>query len=240
MENDSSFAISNKKGVINKLTLLSKGKSLLNTQLNSKNIFITTILNIDPANDQLVLDYSQKDEVNEKITASASIRFRSEFQGVKVVFTVENLNLKDYQGQPAFYMAIPESIIWAQRRQFYRIKSPISKRTFCKFKTGTDEETMTLAIYDISLTGFSMLFDPTITSEVLTPSTQFKSCTLILDEEGEVIVSFRIRNVFPVNAERPDKAHRVGCEFTQITPLVESKIQRYMQQVGREIKQQEG
>jgi c-di-GMP-binding flagellar brake protein YcgR len=140
-------------------------------------------------------------------------------------------------------MPLPNSIFWREQRQFYRVKSPLSKNSFCEFSLPEQEESIELKLHDISLSGFSMrvyssdlaeLLISESQAELLIPDTQIVQAKLVLDEVGEGQVSFEIRYNDIINPSKVNKIQRLGCKFTQITPAFEAIIQRYMQQVQRE------
>jgi len=140
-----------------------------------------------------------------------------------------------YNGEPAFSMPIPESIFWMQRREFFRIKSPRSKGSYCQLVL-EDHESVNLMLYDISLTGFSVLNTSAEISNLLIPGTQLEKSRLVLSGAGEDAISFKVCSKLIINPDKIAalKIQKIGCLFTRITPVFESTVQRYINQLQRE------
>ena len=239
MDTNSEFLIRQKPQIINHLALLLKQKSLFNLYFDDKESFITTLLGIDPSKDRVFLDYGPKDYLNKKVLNSTNIRFRTTYTGIKISFEGSDIKSMTYKGQPAFSMAIPKSLLWRQRRQFYRVKSPLSKNS-CLILITEDTPPINLRLYDISISGFSVLNESSDLVELLTPGKEFKGLQLILENMAKDTISFTVQHniaLNPNNPKKPDKIQKIGCRFTDISPAFESSIQRYMQQIERENKQ---
>jgi c-di-GMP-binding flagellar brake protein YcgR len=236
MESESSFLICNQAQIISHLSLLFNNKCLLSANFGDNNdSFITTIMEIDKKNNSLILDYAPKEYLSQQALNSPNISFKTEYLGIKVTFHETRLAKTQHEGHPAFIMPIPEAILWLQRREFYRVKSPISKSSYCRLIL-EGREPIDLKLYDISLSGFSMLNEASEISHLLVFNAQFDQCKLILSETGEDNISFEVRSVYIINPEKLNKIEKIGCKFTRITSAFESAIQRYMQKIERENK----
>ncbi|MGR9114474.1 MAG: flagellar brake protein [Gammaproteobacteria bacterium] len=236
MKTDSAFTVRNKQQIINHLTLLMRQKCLFNLHFGENESFITTLLAIDPSKDRILLDCGPKEYLNKKLLSTPTIVFRASYAGIKVAFEGTNIKSVDHDGHTAFSIPIPENLLWRQRRQYYRVKSPLSKNSYLRLSID-EEPPAKLQLYDISISGFSVLNEFTVHAELLIPGKEFLDCRLILDSTGEDVIAFKVQNVIPVNPSKPDKTQKIGCQFTAISPAFESSIQRYMQQIERENKQ---
>jgi c-di-GMP-binding flagellar brake protein YcgR len=170
---------------------------------------------------------------------SPKITFKTEYLGIKIAFDATRLAKIQHQGVSVFAIPVPESLLWIEARDFYRVKSPISKPSYCRLEL-KGQEPINLKLYDISLAGFSILNASSETSALMIPETHFEQCKIILADTGEGTVSFEIRSKYiinPENSENSDRIEKIGCKFTKITPAFENTIQRYMQQIERENRQ---
>ncbi|MFI3157988.1 MAG: flagellar brake protein [Methylococcaceae bacterium] len=234
MADISSFLIQNPKQIISNLSLLLKNKSLLSARFGTDNAsYITTLLDINQGSNSVVLDYGPKEELNQHILRAGRVTFDTEYRGIKVSFTGSALKRIIHKGDPAFSMSIPNSIYWMQRREYYRVKSPLTKSSYCQL-TLEDKPPVNLKLCDISLTGFAMFNVSKEISELLIPGTLFSQCKLILSDVGECMISFEVRAKYIINPEKIQKIQKVGCKFINITRPTEEIIQRYMQQIQRE------
>ncbi|WP_027149403.1 flagellar brake protein [Methylobacter tundripaludum] len=239
MSDISSFSIQNPKQIVSHLSLLVKNKCLLSARFGANNeSYITTLLSVNEGNNTVVLDYGPKEDLNQRILNAGKVSFDTDYNGIKVSFAGTELKKIAHKGDSAFSMSIPRSLYWMQRREYYRVKSPLSKPSYCQLIV-EGREPVNLKLYDISLTGFAMLNVSKEVSDLLIPGTSFSQCKLILSEAGESPISFEICAKYIINPDKPQKIQKIGCKFNKITRSVEEVIQRYMHQIQREDLQKE-
>jgi len=239
MSDISSFSIQNPKQIVSHLSLLVKNKCLLSARFGANNeSYITTLLSVNEGNNTVVLDYGPKEDLNQRILNAGKVSFDTDYNGIKVSFAGTELKKIAHKGDSAFSMSIPKSLYWMQRREYYRVKSPLSKPSYCQLIV-EGREPVNLKLYDISLTGFAMLNVSKEVSDLLIPGTSFSQCKLILSEAGESPISFEICAKYIINPDKPQKIQKIGCKFNKITRSVEEVIQRYMHQIQREDLQKE-
>lgn len=236
MSEATSYSISNPRQIVQNLSILIKNKCLLSVRFNEgKAFFLTAILEIDQANKSIVFDRAPKEDLNQQLIKADRINFEADFAGIKASFKGSRPEQITYNGEPAFSMPIPESIFWLQRREFFRIKSPLSKASYCQL-IFEDQEAVDLQLYDISLTGFSVLNSSAEISELLVPGARIEKSRLVLSGAGEDTVAFKVCSKLVINPEKIAalRIQKIGCEFTRITPAFESIVQRYINQLQRE------
>ncbi len=239
------YLVRNPKQILTYLKMLSTDRCLVSAIFGEgdKDTFLTAIMDIDEKKQTITIDCGPKEYLNKRLLDSAIIKCSTEYKGIKVQFEGRKIIKSGKPGQPAFTIPIPGSIYWVQRRQFYRIKSPLSKNSYCTitFKESETEEktTLNIKLYDLSASGFSILNDTAEFSSQFIPSAEFNNCKLVLEKEEPLIISFDIRHKLPQNPNKPGKTERIGCRLTNQTPRTESTILRYMQNIERELKQKE-
>lgn len=237
MEKDSACFIRNAKQVAYHLNLLVNSKCLLSAHFGANNdAFITSILELDNKKSLLVLDCGPKEYLNKHLLESNTVEFHSEYEGIKVAFTADKIKRIRYNDQNALVITIPDSLFWQQRRQFYRIKVPISHDTYCEIRLPENDKPVKFKLHNISISGFCFINDQMELSEALVPTNEFCDCTLYLNGAESETVSVIIKNKSTINPAKARKGQRIGCFFSKITVAGESRIQRYMQNVERESK----
>jgi len=235
MNKQSDHIVRDQRQIINHLALLINEKALINLNIGNNESFITTLIAINKDTHSLLFDLSPKEYQNRQLPDTSNAVFRTVLSGIKIKFEGKDIVKTRYQGDTVFAMPIPESMLWLQRRQFYRIKSPLSKASHLKLSV--EDQVIPLRLYDISIPGFSLLNDSEPLNQILTPAQTFKNCRLTLADLGEDAVDFIVLYRIPLNPNKPDKTMKIGCRLTSISPAFESCIQRYMQQIERELKQ---
>jgi len=239
MSDISSFSIQNPKQIISHLSALVKNKCLLSARFGANNeSYITTLIGINEKDNTVVLDYGSKEDLNQNILNANKVAFDTDFNGIKVSFVGAGLKKITHKGDPAFSMPIPKSLYWMQRREYYRVKSPLTKPSYCQLII-ENKKPVNLKLYDISLTGFAMLNVSKEVSDLMIPGQKIAQSKLILSEAGEGVVSFEICAKYIINPDKLQKIQKIGCKFVNLTRSVEETIQRYMQQIQRENLQKE-
>ena len=236
MSEATSFSISNPRQIVHNLFILIKNKCLLSVRFGEdKAFFLTAILEIDEANNSIVFDYGPKEVLNQQLLKADRITFEADFAGIKVSFKGSKLEQILYDGEPAFSMPIPGSIFWMQRREYFRVKSPRSKGSYCQLIL-KGQDPVDLLLYDISLTGFAMLNTSAEISDLLVPGAQFEQARLVLSGTGEDTFSFKVCSKLVINPDKIAalKIQKIGCLFIRATPAFESIVQRYINQLQRE------
>ncbi len=242
MDNISEYLVRNQKQIFKYLVLLEKERCLISVVFGKeeKDTFLSAIINIDEKKNTITIDCGPKEYLNKKLLDSVIIKCSSKYDGIKVFFEGRKVTKSGKLSNPAFTIPIPSSIYWVQRRKFFRVKSPLSKNSYCRLKfkdSETEEETeFDFKIYDLSATGFSFLSDSSEFSLKLIPEAEFENCELILENEDPQRISFTVQNNHPLNPSKPEKTARIGCLITNNSPRIESTILRYMQNIERENK----
>ena len=234
MDNDATYLLYSQSQILSRLMSIYNHKCLLSTDIGDKHdSFLTTIIEINKDKKTMVLDYGPKEYLNNLLLKADKVFFRTEMTGIKASFKGESIKKIRHNDEWAFMMPIPKSLHWLQRRDFYRIRSPISKYSYCEI-TLPDREPFKLNIYDISVTGFSMLTYSTPLATELREIEHFENCKLVLTDVGEDIVSFEVLYTCIINPPKLNKIEKIGCQFTKKSKQFDNVIQRYMQQIERE------
>jgi len=124
MEYESGFLIRSPEKIINHLFVLFKNKCLLTAYFgDNDDSFITTILEINIKNNILIFYHSPKQDAIEQLLDSPIITFKTEYLGIKIAFDAIKIAKIQHQGVSVFAIPIPDSILWIEARDFYRVKS---------------------------------------------------------------------------------------------------------------------
>ncbi len=241
MEKKSEYFVKNPKLIFKHLNKLVKQNSLISAHFGDNNeSFLTTILDLDLKKHQIKLDYGPKEYLNKLLLASNNVEFRTELNGIKVAFSGQKISRTKSNGQIVFVMPIPAILFWMQRRKFYRVKVPLSHNSYCKisFKDEKEEtpQMVKFKLMDLSISGIAFFSDQKEFSDMLNLGNTIEHCELCLGNSSPINLSLTVKDKINLLPDRPDKGQRIGCSFTQITPASESIIQRYMQEIERELR----
>ena len=239
MENLSEYLVKAPKLILSYLKTLATEKCLIVVNFGDNFSFLTVILDIDEKEQIITIDCGPKEYLNKKLLSEGVVNLKTDLGGVKVLFEGRDIKKAGTPGQKSLSIRIPKHIYWIQRRRFYRVRSPLSKNSYCSIaipESKENKETVNYKLYDLSASGFAIISDTEKLAEHLTLETQFNNCKLIFDTTETHTISFIVRSKLALNRRKPNKAQRIGCEVLDISPKIESAFLRYMQDVERAIK----
>ncbi len=243
MTTEADYTIKHPKQIISKLKQLVKRGCLLSAHFGDNNeSFITTILDITPDKNVLYLDYGPTEHLNKSLLIASDFEFRTELDGIKVSFNGLKINRTKHNGQTVFSLTMPDSLFWFERRMLHRVKVPLYHESFLQipFVSTNDEgeeetQTVDFKMLDLSITGTAFLNMTPKLSRQFIPTTVFDDCQLIFGDKKLGGITLTIRNKTFVDADKKEKGQRIGCQFESISIGYESAIQRYMQEIEREL-----
>jgi len=134
--------------------------------------------------------------------------------------------------------ALPETLLRLQRREYFRLSTPIASPIKCTIPMKRADGSALVAdapLLDISGGGVGLMVSPEQAGLYETEMT-FSDCRISLPDEGVLVTTLRVRNAFDVTARNGAHYVRVGCEFIELQGARLSLIQRYITRIERERK----
>lgn len=228
----SNFTVSWKKEIVYILRAVMEKTELVSAYFNHGESFIlTSIIDIDPDEELVFLDLGANEEANEKILGSEKIIFVTAHDKVKIQFVTNLIEKTRLEGRDVFRIGIPKSLIKLQRREYYRVTTPVANPLKCVVLMG-DKRKIEMTVADISIGGVGVVLPPA--DAIVEPGMIFNGCHLVLPEIGNIVATMEIRNVFEVTLRNGLKTKRAGCQFIDLSANMQSMIQRYIIKVERE------
>jgi len=212
-------------------SIAQKGEGLT-AHFNQGNDFIlTSIIEVDVDRNTVILDYGANAALDRRILDAGKIVFITAQDKVRIQFSVNHIEKTSYDGAPAFKKKLPDSLIKLQRREYYRLSTPISKPLLCAFPLEGGAKA-NLVIADISIGGIGVVNPPpNFKFEI---GTKYPGCYFVLPEIGTIMASLQIRNAFEITLKNGSRTMRAGCMFINLPGTMEAMIQRYIIKLERE------
>lgn len=230
---ESRFLVSNRMEIIRILRGLTQHNEMVSAFFNGGNdLLLTAVLEVDPDNNAVILDYGSNEALNQRILNAEKIIFVTALDRVKVQFVSRRIATASHEHRPAFRIPLPEQMLRLQRREYYRLATPILNPIKCRMPVG-QEEVLEFPLVDISAGGIGMIVGSS-PDERLTIGALYPGCRIELPGIGELEMTLRIQNLFEITLKNGSKAHRAGCQFIELRASVESLIQRYILKLERE------
>ena len=221
--------------IMQKLRQLGKKNSLISLHFNDQTM-LSTVVDVLSDKNLLVLDYGGDEELNQKLLKHDRAVVKTDYDGIKAQFSIKGIRKARLQGKPSFACPLPESVLWVQRREFYRVKIPLSETVTCELIHGDNNRTE-YPVLDISGGGIA-LHDTNHELE-LEPGTVFHNCKLTLGNHDAAFINLEVRNLIPINSSAPSEGRRCGCSFLNLSGDFEASVQRFINLVDQQQKRTE-
>lgn len=228
-ENMEQYLLQGRGSIIQKLRQLGKGKNLITAHFGGgKYSLLTAVVDVLPDKDLLVLDYGANETMNQKILTAERIVCKTQHQGITAQFTLHGMQRAKLGGKTAFACPLPDSLLWVQRREYYRVTIPRSDQAVCGLPDA-DEILHSYPLLDISIAGLAL--HVTDSAACFEPGQVFQGCRLELSDTASGQVTLEVQNVRAVREDEPAAGTRIGCRFVELHPDLGASIQRYIHAV---------
>lgn len=235
---DSPFWIRSKIDIKQVIKNLAKKRERIIVWVNPNESFISVILETD--GDSMILDCSGDELINEKALKASSLIISANLDLVSIRFALRDAERTEFEGQQAFEVMMPDQIHKLQRREYFRLPTPLVQPLTCAVKKEVKEAGKALPdfiranaqLVDIGLGGLSLL-EPTETLQ-FAAGDRFLSCELDLKDAGKTQFDIEICHVFEVENRTGQLRRRAGCKFINLSRSAESVIQKYITKLERE------
>ncbi|MCX7897959.1 MAG: flagellar brake protein [Rhodocyclaceae bacterium] len=192
---------------------------------------LTILLALDEEAGLLYFDWGGSETTRRKLLASHHVIFVCAPHGVRNQFVTHAVHTATHQGRPAYVTEIPERYTRLQRREFFRLVLPISRRPEIVLKLKDGQEAR-FSVTDISIGGLA-LERPGDLPPDLVPGDVWPNVRLDLRGVGTLTVTLELRNQALV--ERGGKHFsRLGFRFLNLPHALERDLQRFITEVQRE------
>lgn len=230
---DSRFLVTNRLEILRTLRGLAQRNEMVSAFFNAgRDLLLTSVLEVDPEQNTVILDCGSNDAINQRILNADKIIFVTALDKVKVQFISHRMEATTFEGKPAFAVTLPEQVLQLQRREYYRLTTPILNPLKCAvtFKSGVVRE---FPIVDISAGGIGMIIGNTPDMQ-LTVGEVYPGCRINIPGIGVLELTLSIQSMFEVTLKNGSKSFRSGCQFNNLHPSMENLLQRYIIKLERD------
>lgn len=220
------FAVTSRREIEALLRNICTQKSRVLIQVGGNPVTWVTAVACDGAT--LILDRSRNGEQNDSIMKAGVVSFETSLDNIRIVFDSGCTREVDYQGEPAFALAVPGRLIRLQRREFYRVATPVIYPVLVSIPLpkAADGEAVTFSLSDISCGGISLLDNQQALGVHV--GRVFAKCRIELPDVGVVTTGLQVRNAATTRLLNNRTNSRLGCQFVGISNAHLAMVQRYV------------
>jgi c-di-GMP-binding flagellar brake protein YcgR len=234
-ENQSSFQVESRREIIALLRGLKESKQLISMMINEgSEAFITTVLDLDDLNNAVVIDCAPTQPANQRIVECSRVFFEGLLDKISIQFSSSSVQRTTHDGRPALQFTVPTSMIRLQRRENYRINTPLTNPIRCLVPIQEDAEIQMVkfSLVDISCGGVAMLDERKILNNTIGQT--YHDCQIDLPGIGVIDLVLQVRNSQDLILLNGKSNRRIGCQFINLSNAVLASVQRYIMKLERE------
>lgn len=198
---------------------------------------LTSLIEISPDGKTMVFDCGSNLEMNRKALQTDKINCISSKEKVKIQFILNGVKPVKYEGRVAFLGAVPDSLFRLQRREYYRLTTPLANPLSANIPLQQGDgsiKTVQAVVFNISSGGVCLVAPGGITVKM---DAQFCGASINLPNVGMIRFDLRVRNVYDITTSNGKILQRAGCEFVKLPGPMMKLIQRYITQIECERKE---
>lgn len=194
---------------------------------------VSSIVEVDPDSDSVILDKPADLDKYRRLLGARRIDFETSLDKIRIMFSTADMGETNYQGTATLRFPIPESLIRLQRREYYRMPTPVGNpvRVTIPMPPALGGP-QSFPIADISCGGIAVLDNKLQLGSTIGAS--FDNCKIELPESGTVTTTLQIRNFLDMTLLNSKTNRRVGCEFIDLSRGNLGLVQRYITKLERE------
>lgn len=229
-----SYTITSQREIVALLRAIEEKKQLIRMLIHGgTEAVVTSILAVDSA--AIIMDSARDSGMNQRIIDADKVSFETTLDKIRILFASTQVTscLKD--DRPALRIAVPASLIRLQRREFYRINTPISSPVHCiiPLQNNTVKDAITVALQDISCGGIAISDDGMALDDTI--GTVYRDCRIALPGVGTITTSLVVANSQEQTLLNDKKRRRIGCAFIELPNAMLNMVQRYIGKLEREL-----
>ncbi len=227
-----SFRIYSHVEVVTLLRSLVRARSRCSVQFGegAQDFLATTLLAVNPEFEELVFDCGSDPVANGRLQRAAALEFFTSLDQIRIQFSTHAAEPTIHERLPALRVRLPESVVRLQRREYFRVATPVVKPLLAAVPDPKDpRRTLQLRLLDLSVGGFAMFLPEGEAPPAL--GSELEGCSLELPEAGRVIFNASVRSV-AIHSRPPGT--RIGCAFLRLPGQAHKSIQRQILAMERE------
>lgn len=234
-ENWHDYEVDSRREIVALLRAISSKNQLIRMLLHGEaDVCVTAILDIDPDSGVLYLDAPIDRAQHERALVAERINFETTLDKIRILFASSELTATTFEDRAALRMEIPETLVRLQRREFYRMPTPVSNpvRVTVPMPPELGGGTNVFPLADISCGGISILDNKLQLGNTI--GATYPGCKIDLPDIGMVLATLQIRNSLDMTLLNNKTNRRLGCAFIDISRGNLASVQRYITQLERE------
>lgn len=228
------YQVNSRREVVSILRNVAEHNQLVRMQANKgADSAMTSILAVDEF--EVIIDCASSAVINQRLLESNEIAFDTALDSIRITFSVPSAESCLHDDRPALRIPLPTNLVRLQRREFYRVKTPVTNPVRCTIllpgEDGAEGLTIVAPLYNVSGGGIAIIDEKKQIDVDF--SHVYENCRIDFPG-GAVVVSLQVRSAQNITLVNGKQIRRLGCEFVNPSRGTEAAIQRYITKLERE------
>ena len=230
------FQVHSRREIVKLLQSLSEHRQMISMVASLGDAaVVTSILEIDEGAGTLTIDCAQRERINERLLASDNLSFETALEQIRILFFASSVRACEHDGSPALQIALPKTLIRLQRREFYRVPTPMVNPAFCTITIPPEEgtaQTIRVVLQNVSGGGIALIDEHGVLDATI--GRIYRNCRIDLPGGTLVVASLQLRNIQDLRLPNGRHVRRLGCLFLDLPHTMLAAVQRYISKLERE------
>jgi c-di-GMP-binding flagellar brake protein YcgR len=228
------FRVRSRREIISLLRAIGERNQLVRMVINNgADTVVTSILDVDDRDNTVMLDCAPTATMNHRVLESETLSFETVLDSIRILFDAPEIDSITYDNLPAFVIPLPDSLVRLQRREFYRVPTPLTTPVICTVPVRTEDDLIQVktTLHNISGGGISIVDEKKLIDATF--GRIYENCRIDLPG-GPITLSLQIRNVLELTLTNGRTIRRLGCQFIDPSNMVLAAVQKYITKLERE------
>lgn len=229
------YILTAREDILDILQSVLNRNSRLRTLLEPANLTATTsLLDINTRSDTLLLGmiHTESGLEPDDFLAATNVLSDTSLEASHVQFASFGAKPHESARHPALRIPIPTQLLNVQRRDSYRIATPVTNPIQCSVNPGSSQKPVSISITDISLGGICLSTEQQELGYIV--GKIYPGCSIELPGIGTVDVALQIAHITQQPSALGVTRYRIGCAFVEPSNSAAGMVQRYINQLERE------
>ena len=228
------YEVESRREIVALLRQIAEKKQLIRLLIRGEgDVCVTSLLAVDGDSNTIILDRSISQEQNARIVAAPKAMCETSLDKIRILFNLQGLRETRFEGGIALAADIPATLIRLQRRECYRMATPVTTPVIATIPLPPAlGGSTTLPLADISCGGIAILDNRHQLGTTIGDT--LPNCRIDVPDIGPVTTSLQIRNTLEMTLLNNKTTRRLGCQFIDISRANMAAVQRYITRLERE------
>lgn len=208
---------------------LCKHQVALSLHLDNSELYsASSVVAVDLQRQQLQLDASAAQAVNACLARGQPVHVHAQLDKVDVRFVLPRLDPSGLASDKLFTAGFPARLLYLQRRELYRLSTPLSRWPECElWLDGDSMASVRLRVADIGTGGMALVHE--LPPHQLRLGQGLQPCRLHIPDGPMLDMDIRICNERNIISSSDGRAlRRTGVAFENLAPSLQNHLSRYI------------